>query len=102
MVAINATMETRGTSSKEIKKVIPSCNAKAYDHILCGMAMEGKRPNLEMYAHTSSQKINVPSVPHGSSSITNPLRGEAHWQVRLPESFIIENRVPTSSMVPPI
>lgn len=59
-------MEAHSASSKETKKLTPSCYAKEYDHMLCGTAMGEKRPSLEACAHTRNQIVYI------------PLRGEAH------------------------
>lgn len=50
MAALIATMEAKGASSMETKKVIPSCYTKKYDHMLLGMAMGREGPSLDAYA----------------------------------------------------
>lgn len=102
MAAISVTTEGGGASPKETKKITPSCCAEKNNHMLCGMAMGREGPSLKAYTQIGSQTINVLDVPHGVSLALDLLRGEEHRQVRLHESFTLEDMVPTSSMVPPI
>jgi hypothetical protein len=57
---------------------------------------------LEAFAHTRNQTAAPKEAPRGTSPSLDPQHGEGNKQARLPESFTLEEVVPTSSMVPPI
>jgi hypothetical protein len=57
---------------------------------------------LEAFAHTRSQTVVPKETPRGASPSLDPQCGEGNKQTRLPESFILGEVVPISSMVPPI
>jgi hypothetical protein len=70
--------------------------------MLSGMAITAADLTLEAFAHTWSQTATPKEAPRGASPSHDPQRGEGNKQTRLPESFTLEEVVPTSSMVPPI
>jgi hypothetical protein len=73
-----------------------------FEHfMLNGMAITAADLTLEAFAHTQSQMAATKEAPHGASPSLDPQRGEDNKQARLPESFILGEVVPISSMVPP-
>jgi hypothetical protein len=74
-----------------------------FEHfMLSGMAITAADLTLEAFAYTRSQTAAPKEAPRGASSSLDPQRGEGNKQAWLPESFILGEVVPTSSMVPPI
>lgn len=100
MAAMSMDMESRAASfSKDVMKSTTSYYAEDYNHMLCGLAVTGKGPNLEAYAQLRSHTCDAANAPQGASATLDSLCGEAHQQVRLSKSFIFKEVVPTSSMV---
>jgi hypothetical protein len=72
-----------------------------FEHfMMSGMAITAADLTLEAFAHTRSQTVAPKEAPRGASPSFDPQRGEGNKQARLPESFILGEVVPTSSMVP--
>jgi hypothetical protein len=81
----------------------PLPDDEEFEHfMLSGMAITTADLTLEAYAHTRSQTVVPKEAPRGASPSLDPQRGEGNKQARLPESFTLDEVVPTSSMVPPI
>jgi hypothetical protein len=106
MVAMSATTTSGGTKPQ----ITPSFHAggrfgpddEEYgDFTMSGMAFTTEDLILEVFANTRSQTTAPKDTPRGASSNLDPQRGEANRQARLPESFILEEMVPTTSMVYP-
>jgi hypothetical protein len=89
MAAMSSTTTTGATSFY----------AEGSDHMLCGMADAQGAP-IDAYALTRSKTV-VQDPPRGASSGLDPQRGEANRQARLPESFALDDMVPTTTMIPP-
>jgi hypothetical protein len=70
--------------------------------MLSGMAITAADLTLEAFTHTRSQTAAPKETSHGASPSLDPQRGKGNKQARLPESFLLGEVVPTSSMVPPI
>jgi hypothetical protein len=56
---------------------------------------------LEVFANTLNQTAVPKDTLQGASSNLDPQRGEGNRQAGLPESFTLEEMVPTTSMVYP-
>jgi hypothetical protein len=106
MAAVSATTTSGGAKAQ----VIPSFHAgggfvlddeEFGDFILSGMALTTADMKLEAFAHTRSQTTAPKDAPRGASPSLDPQRSECNRQVRLPESFTLDEMVPISSMVPP-
>jgi hypothetical protein len=107
MAAMNATTTTGGAKPQ----VTPSFHAgggfvpddEEYgDFMMIGMAFTAEDLTLEVFANTRSQTAAPKDTPRGASSNLDPQRGEGNRQARLPESFTLEEMVPTTSMVYPL
>jgi hypothetical protein len=72
------------------------------DFMMSGMAFTAKDLTLEAFTNTRSQTAAPKDTPRGASSNLDPQRGENNRQARLPESFTLEEMVPTTSMVYPL
>jgi hypothetical protein len=82
---------------------VPLPDDEEFEHfMLSGMAITAADLTLEAFAHTRSQTVSPKEAPRGASPSLDPQHGEGNKQARLPESFTLEEVVPTSSMVPPI
>jgi hypothetical protein len=79
-----------------------SSEAEYGDFIMSGMALVAKITSLEALATTRRQAATSQDVSRRSSSSLDPQLGEGNRQVRLPESFELEEMVPTTSMVYPL
>jgi hypothetical protein len=71
------------------------------DFMMSGMAFTAENLTLKVFANTRSQMAAPKDTPRGASSNLDPQRGEGNRQTRLPESFTLEEMVPTTSMVYP-
>jgi hypothetical protein len=71
------------------------------DFMISGMAFTAEDLTLEVFANTRSQMAAPKDTPRGASSNLDPQRGEGNRQAQLPESFTLEEMVPTTSMVYP-
>jgi hypothetical protein len=71
------------------------------DFMMSGMAFTAEDLTLEVFANTRSQTAASKDTPQGTSSNLDPQCGEGNRQARLPESFTLEEMVPTTSMVYP-
>jgi hypothetical protein len=71
------------------------------DFKMSGMAFTTEDLTLEGFANIWSQTAAPKDTPRGASSNLDPQRGEGNRQARLPESFTLEEMVPTISMVYP-
>jgi hypothetical protein len=71
------------------------------DFMMSGIAFTVEGLTLEVFANTRSQMAAPKDTPRGASSNLNSQRGEGNQQARLPESFTLEEMVPTMSMVYP-
>jgi hypothetical protein len=69
--------------------------------MMSGMAVTTEDLTLEVFANTRSQTAAPKDTPRGASSNLDLQRGEDNRQARLPESFTLEEMVPTTSMVYP-
>jgi hypothetical protein len=69
--------------------------------MMSGMAFTAEDLTLEVFANTRSQTVAPKDTPREASSNLDPQRGEGNRQARLSESFILEEMVPTTSMVYP-
>jgi hypothetical protein len=107
MVAMSTTTNSGGPKPHET----PSFHAgggslpddEEFEHfMLSRMAITVADLTLEAFAYTRSQTAAPKEAPCGASSNLNPQRGEGNKQAWLPESFTLEEVIPTSSMVPPI
>jgi hypothetical protein len=105
-----AAMSATTTSGGAKPQVTPSFhvgggfvpNDKEYgDFMMSGMAFTAEDLILEAFANTRSQTAAPKDTPRGASSNLDPQRGEGNRQARLPESFTLEEMVPTTSMVYP-
>jgi hypothetical protein len=76
-------------------------NEEYGDFMMSGMAFMAEDLILEVFANTRSQTAVPKDTPRGASSNLDPQRGEGNRQARLPESFTLEEMVPTMSMVYP-
>jgi hypothetical protein len=106
MAAMSATTTSRGAKPH----VAPSFyagggfgpNNKEYgDFMMSGMAVMAEDLTLEVFTNTRSQTAARKDTPQGASSNLDPQRSEGNRQARLPESFTLEEMVPTMSMVYP-
>jgi hypothetical protein len=70
--------------------------------MMSGMAFTAEDLTLEVFANTRSQTVAPKDTPQGASSNLDPQCGEGNQQARLPESFTLEEMVPTTSMVYPL
>jgi hypothetical protein len=77
-------------------------NEEYGDFMMSGMAVTVEDLTLEVFANTWSQTAAPKDTPRGASSNLDPQRGEGNQQARLPESFTLEEMVPTTSMVYPL
>jgi hypothetical protein len=68
---------------------------------MSGMAITVEDLTVEVFANTRGQTAAPKDTPRGASSNLDPQRGEGNRQARLPESFTLEEMVPTTSMVYP-
>jgi hypothetical protein len=107
MVAMSATTTISGGAKPH---VTPSFyagggfgpdNEESGDFMMSGMAVTAEELTLEVFANTRSQTAAPKDTPRGASSNLDPQRGEGNRQARLPESFTLEEMVPTTSMVYP-
>jgi hypothetical protein len=104
---MSATMTTSGGAKPPITPSFytgggfGSSEAEYGDFMMSGMALVAEVTSLEALATTRRQAATSQDVSHGSSSRLDPQHGEGNWQVRLPESFELEEMVPTTSMVYP-
>jgi hypothetical protein len=105
-----AAMSATTTSGGAKPQVIPSFYAgggfgpddEEYgDFMMSGMAFTVEDLTLEIFANTRSQTAALKDTPQGVSSNLDPQHGEGNRQARLPESFTLEEMVPTTSMVYP-
>jgi hypothetical protein len=71
------------------------------DFMMSGMAFIAEDLTLEVFANTRSQTAAPKDTPRGASSNLDPQHGKGNRQARLLESFILEEMVPTTSMVYP-
>jgi hypothetical protein len=78
-----------------------SDNEKYGDFMMSGMAFTAEDLTLEVFANTRSQMAAPKDTPQGASLNLDPQHGEGNRQARLPESFTLEEIVPTTSMVYP-
>jgi hypothetical protein len=76
-------------------------NKEYGDFMMSGMAVMAEDLIMEVSANTRSQTAAPKNTPRGASSNLDPQRGEGNQQARLPESFTLEEMVPTTSMVYP-
>jgi hypothetical protein len=104
MAAMNATTTSGGAKPQ----VIPSFHAgggfgpdnEEYgDFMMNGIAFTTEDLIVEGFANTRSQTTAPKDTPRAASSNLDPQRGEGNQQARLPESFTLEEMVPTTSMV---
>jgi hypothetical protein len=107
MVAMRATTNSGGPKPHDTPSFHAGGGSLSDDEefeyfMLSGMAITAADLTLEAFAHTRSQTAVPKEAPHGTSPSLDPQRGEGNKQARLPESFILGEVVPTSSMVPPI
>jgi hypothetical protein len=106
MAAMSATTTSRGaklhvTPSFYVGGRFGPDNEGYGDFMMSGMAFTTKDLTLEVFANTRSQTVAPKDTPRGASSNLDPQRGEDNRQARLPESFTLEEMVPTTSMVYP-
>jgi hypothetical protein len=103
-----ATMSATTTSGGAKPHVTPSFyagggfgpdNEEYGDFMMSGMAFMAEDLTLEVFANTRSQTAAAKDTPRGASSNLDPQRSEGNRQARLPESFTLEEMVPTTSMV---
>jgi hypothetical protein len=66
---------------------------------MSGMAFTAEDLTLEVFVNTWSQIAAPKDIPQGASSNLDPQRDEGNRQARLPESFTLEEMVPTTPMV---
>jgi hypothetical protein len=66
------------------------------DFMTSGIAFTTEDLTLEVFANTRSQTAAPKDTPRGASSNLDPQRGEGNWQAQLPESFTLEEMVPTT------
>jgi hypothetical protein len=106
MAAMSATTTSGGVKPH----VIPSFyagggfgpdNEEYGDFMMSGLAITTEDLTVEVFANTRSQTAAPKDTPRGASSNLDPQRGEGNRQARLPESFTLEEMVPTTSMVYP-
>jgi hypothetical protein len=106
MAAMSATTTFGGAKSQ----VAPSFHAgggfgpddeEYRDFMMNGMAFIMEDLTLEVFANTRSQTTAPKDTPRGACSNLDPQRTEDNRQARLPESFTLEEIVPTTSMVYP-
>jgi hypothetical protein len=106
MAAMNATTTSGGAKPH----VIPSFyvggrfgpdNEEYGDFMFSGMAFMAEDLTLDVFANIRSQTAPPKNILRGASSNLDPQRGEGNRQARLPESFTLEEMVPTTSMVYP-
>jgi hypothetical protein len=106
-----AAMSATTTSGGAKPQVTPSFHAgggfvpddEEYgDFMMSGMAFTAEDLTLEVFANTRSQAAAPKNTPRGASSNLDPQCGEGNRQARLPESFTLEEMVPTTSMVYPL
>jgi hypothetical protein len=71
------------------------------DFMMSGMAFIVEDLTLEVFANTQSQTTAPKDTSRGANSNLDPQRGEGNSQARLPESFTLEEMIPTISMVYP-
>jgi hypothetical protein len=76
-------------------------NEEYGDFMMSGMAITAEDLIVEVFTNTQSQTAAPKDTPRGASSNLDPKRGEGNRQARLPESFTLEEMVPTTSMVYP-
>jgi hypothetical protein len=76
-------------------------NEEYGDFMMSGMVVTAEDLTLEVFANTRSQTAAPKDTPRGASSNLDPQHGEGNRQARLPESFTLEEMVPTTSMVYP-
>jgi hypothetical protein len=105
-----AAMSATTTSGGAKPQVTPSFHAgggfspynEEYgDFMMSGMAFTTEDLTLEVFANTRSQIAAPKDIPRRTSSNLDPQRGEGNRQARLPESFTLEEMVPTTSMIYP-
>jgi hypothetical protein len=106
-----AAMSTTTTSGGAKPQMTPSFHAggglgpndeKYGDFMMSSMAFTAEDLTLEIFANTRSQTAAPKDTPRRASSNLDPQRGEGNRQARLPESFSLEEMVPTTSMVYPL
>jgi hypothetical protein len=106
MAAMSATTTSRGTKPQ----MTPSFHARGGlvpddeeygDFMMSGIAFTVEDLILEVFANTRSQMAAPKDTPQGTSSNLDPQCGKGNRQARLPESFTLEEMVPTTSMVYP-
>jgi hypothetical protein len=107
MVAMSATTNSGGPKPHDTPSFHAGGGSLPDDEdfecfMLSGMAITMADLILEAFAHTRNQTVAPKEAPCGTSPNLDPQRGEGNKQARLPESFILGEVVPTSSMVPPI
>jgi hypothetical protein len=71
------------------------------DFMMSGMACTVEDVTLEAFANTRSQTAAPKDVPRRASPSLDPQHGEGNRQAQLPESFTLEEMVPTTSTVYP-
>jgi hypothetical protein len=76
-------------------------NEEYGEFMMTGMAFTWEDMTLEVFANTRSQMAAPKDTPRGASSNLDPQCDEGNCQARLPESFTLEEMVPTTSMVYP-
>jgi hypothetical protein len=105
-----ATMSTTTTSGGAKPHVTPSFYARGGfgpndeeygNFMMSGMAFTAEDLTLEDFTNTRCQIAAPKDTSRGASSTLDPQRGEDNRQARLPESFTLEEMVPTTSMVYP-
>jgi hypothetical protein len=106
MAAMSATTTYGGakphvTPSFYIGKGFGPDNKEYGDFMMSGMAVMVEDLTLEVFANTRSQTAAPKDTPQGTSSNLDPQHGEGNRQARLPESFTLEDMVPTTSKVYP-
>jgi hypothetical protein len=96
MAAMSATTTSGGAKPRVISSFyagggfVPD-NEEYGDFMMSSMAFKAEDLTLEVFANTRSQTAAPKDTP----------RGEGNRQARLPESFTLEEMVPTTSMVYP-
>jgi hypothetical protein len=106
MVAMSATTTSGGakphvTPSFYVGGGFGPDNEEYGDFMMSGMAITAEDLTLEVFANTRSLMATPKDTPRGASSNLDPQRGEGNGQARLPESFTLEEMVPTMPMVYP-
>lgn len=99
--ATNANVKPQVTPSFYTRGGSKPYEGEFEDYMLSGMALATLENPMEAYVITRSQTPASKEVPRGASLQFDPQYGKDFRQARLPQSFILEEMAPTSSMVPP-